>query len=138
VIDLEALYAGPLGDGAPCGVHRGAFLGFVDGVASRRTRAIDTALFVWPRWGVDLDDRRWWFGSPRVRLAAFTLTRARSRWRDAEVYQLHYDRSRLPRAIRRVLYDELKVLPDGRLIGLGGVDGERGHGDHFWYALTPL
>jgi hypothetical protein len=49
------------------------------------------------------------------------------------VLQLHYDVSRLP--IRRVLYDEIKPLADGTILGLGGIDAGRGEGDHFFFEL---
>ena len=34
-----------------------------------------------------------------------------------------------------LLYDELKPLPDGSVLGLGGINGERGSGDHFFFLL---
>jgi len=135
--ELEELYAGPLGH-APVGVHDGSFSASSPGAApTAAIRVAHTLLFRWPRWGVDLDTLRWWFFDRRCLIAPFTIERGPSRWRDAEVLQLRYDASRLPRAVRRILYDELKPLPDGRVLGLGGAAGERGVGDHFWFALTP-
>ena len=31
---------------------------------------------------------------------------------------------------------EVKPLADGRIIGIGGINAERGRGDHFWFELT--
>lgn len=133
--DLETLYRGPLGE-PPRGVTRGTFLGFLDTPGGRdwRHRALHTLLFRWPRWGVDFDRRLWWFGSPRFAAGRFTSTLGPSRWRDATVLRLDYSASRSAFG-RRILYDELKPLPDGRIIGIGGINADRGAGDHFWFEL---
>lgn len=120
------------------GLVRGSFLGPVDSPAARRlhVRALDALLFRIVRWGLDLDAQRWWFEHPRLAAGHFRVVLGPSRWRDTRVLQLHYDVSRLP--VRGILYDELKPLPDGRILGLGGVDAGRGEGDHFFFELTPL
>lgn len=135
--DYERLYREPLA-GLPVGNTVGEFRGFVADGGARRpaVRALDSALFVWPRWGIDFRTERWWFVRPGLQLGHFRLARGPSRWRDAEVFQVHYDVSRLP--LRGVLYDEVKPLEDGRVIGLGGVNRERGVGEHFWFELSPL
>jgi hypothetical protein len=135
---LERLYAGPLGE-IPAGCRRGRFLGFVDSPGGRalRHRAVHTILFRWPRFGIDLDRRRWWFVDPRVGAGSFRTSIGPSRWRDTEVVRLEYDVSRLPGPIRGLLYDELKPLPDGQILGLGGIAAPRGAGDHFFFALDP-
>lgn len=134
---LEQRYREPLGP-TPTGCFGGRHLGFLDTRGARRldVRAFDTALFVWPRWGIDFDRRLWWFVDPRLRIGRFRVDRGPSRWRDAEVLQLHYDVSRLP--IAGLLYDEVKPLADGRVLGIGGTNHERGRGDHFWFELTRL
>jgi hypothetical protein len=133
---LEALYHGPLGS-APTGDHSGEFLQFVDsrGGRARRYRAMSTAMFRWPRWGVDFERRLWWFGSRRFALGRFRVERGRSRWRDAEVLQIHYDESRLPTGVRGQLYDEIKPLPDGRILGIGGIVSRGEPLDLFFLAL---
>jgi hypothetical protein len=120
----------------PTGVYRGEFLGFLDTEGARRVdvRVFDRLLFVWPRWGIDFDSSRWWFVHPRALAGHFRLERGRSRWRDTEVLQLHYDVSRLP--IRAVLYDEIKPLPDDTILGIGGTNHDRGRGDHFFFRLV--
>jgi hypothetical protein len=136
--ELERLFA--QGPPAPLrsGLVRGSFLGPVDSVGAQRphVRLLDALLFRAVVWGLDLDAQRWWFESPRLAAGHFRIVEGPSRWRSTRVLQLHYDVSRLP--IRGVLYDELKPLPDGRILGLGGVDAERGEGDHFFFELTPL
>lgn len=133
--DLEPLYAGPLGP-LPTGTLVGRFVDFVDspGGRNRLNRAAHTVLFRWPAWGIDFERRLWWVLRPGLRWARFSATRGPSRWRDAEVYRLEYTPSRSA-WMRRTLYDELKPLPDGRVIGIGGVNQERGQGDHFWFEL---
>ena len=137
--ELERLFAGPLGE-APLGCQRGHFIRFVDspGGRSRFNRAVHTLLFRWPRFGIDFDRDVWWFVDGRLRAGHFRIERGPSRWRDAEVLRLHYEQSRWPAPIRNLLYDELKPLPDGRILGLGGINADRGPGDHFWFELGPL
>lgn len=127
----------PLGE-RPQGSWVGRHLGFLDTRGARRldVRALDTLLFVWPRWGIDFDRRLWWFVDPRIATGRFRIERGPSRWRDAEVLRLVYDVSRLP--IRGVLYDEIKPLAGGRVLGIGGTNHDRGLGDHFWFELSPL
>jgi hypothetical protein len=122
----------------PSGLVVGRFLGFVSsrGAARPIVRALDTICFRAVRWGLDLDRQRWWFEHARLATAHFRIEEGPSRWRPTRVLRLHYDVSRLP--IRGVLYDELKPLPDGRILGLGGVNAERGEGDHFFFDLAPL
>lgn len=136
--DLERTFAEAELLPLPGGLVRGHFLGYVDSRGARRphVRALDTLMFRALRWGLDLDDQRWWFEHPRARAARFRVVEGPSRWRDTRVLQLHYDGSRLP--FRGVLYDEVKPLADGRILGLGGIDAPRGEGDHFFFELVPL
>ncbi len=139
--DVEALERafshGPVGR-LGSGLVRGAFLAPVAsrGAARLSVRVIDAMLFRAVRWGLDLDARRWWFESPRLAAGAFRVVEGPSRWRDTRVLQLHYDVSRLP--VRGLLYDELKPLEDGRILGLGGLALDRGEGDHFFFELTRI
>jgi hypothetical protein len=136
--ELEALYrecpAGPV----PSGTFRGAVLCALDTPGARRPfyRAVDWAMFEVPAWGIDFDARRWWFVRPGFRIGHFEVVRGRSRWRPAETLQLRYDVSRLPRPIRRSLYDEIKPLNENLCLGLGGINAEAGEGDHFFFALA--
>ncbi|HUH05809.1 MAG TPA: hypothetical protein VML75_27660 [Kofleriaceae bacterium] len=135
--ELESLYLAPLGE-SPRGITDGSFLGFLDTRGGRdpRHRAMHTLLFRWPRWGIDFDRRLWWFVHPRLAAGRFTATVGPSRWRETTVLRLEYAPSRAPWA-DRILYDELKPLPDGRIIGIGGINADRGAGDHFWFEVQP-
>lgn len=121
----------------PLGVFVGHHRGFLD-TAGAAIRAVDTLLFVLPRWGVRFERGGgvWWFFEPGFSMGRFRLERGRSRWRDAEVLRLRYDPSRLP--VRGLLYDEIKPLPDGRILGLGGTNHDAPLGDHFWFELESL
>jgi hypothetical protein len=136
--ELEQIFRGPLVDTALRGTFRGTFHGFFENEGTRHlhVRLLDTALFVLPPFGMDFDRERWWFGTPAATVGRFRLEPGPSRWRDAEVLQVHYDRSRLPGPVRRYLYDELKPLGPDHAIGIGGVNEGRGHGDHFFFELT--
>ena len=136
--ELEELYRGPLGP-APAGDHVGTFLGFLDSAGGRdpRYRALSTVMFRWPRFGVDFHRQLWWFGARRIALGRFRAARGPSQWRDGEVIQVRYEPSRLPRAVKARMYDEVKPLPDGRVLGIGGIVDERGALDLFFFGLSP-
>lgn len=133
----RAFREAPLGE-PPRGVFVGRHRGFLrtEGARRRDVRFLDTVLFVWPTWGIDFDRCLWWFGHPRLATGRFRVERGPSRWRDAEVYRLVYDVSRLP--IRGLLYDEVKTLEADRAIGIGGTNHPRGVGDHFFFELNRV
>ncbi len=138
--ELEALYLGPLAEPPPSGLYQGAFLGFLDNPGARRThtRVVDTLLFRWTRFGIDFDRRLWWFVDPRLAAGRFRTSIGPSQWRVTETVRLHYEDSLLPGPVRNLLYDEVKPLPDGRVLGLGGLDAGPGQGDHFWFELRSM
>jgi hypothetical protein len=109
---LEALYAarGPVF--VPRGVFRGVFLTRVESAGAERlgNRLMMKLGFELPRFGIDFERRLWTFGHPRLAAGRFEPRGERSRWRDADVVALHYGVSRLPRWVRRRLYDEVKPL----------------------------
>jgi hypothetical protein len=138
---LEDLYASSELGAAPRGSYVGRFLCFVASPGARRidARVLDTLMFRAVRFGVDFAHRRWWFGAPALRIGRFRVSEGPSRWRPAtRTLRLEYDVSRLPRPVRGLLYDEVKPLADGRVLGLGGINREAGAGDHFFFALDPL
>jgi hypothetical protein len=138
--ELEEIYASrPMGP-TPGGRFRGVFLCFLDndGAARPSTRAIDSLLFRAVPFGVDFGSRRWWFVDPRVQAGRFDAEAGPSRWRDTDTLRLRYGASRLPGPIRSYLYDEVKPLSEDLCLGIGGVDAERGEGDHFFFALSAI
>jgi hypothetical protein len=136
VEEWERAFTGVMGP-VPRGCWRGRWLGWLDTPGARvwHVRVADTLLFRALTFGVDFDRRRWWFVHPRLGAGRFRISAGRSRWRDTDALRLEYDVSRLP--VRHILYDEIKPLPDGRCLGLGGINAERGQGDHFFFELTP-
>lgn len=138
--ELERLYAHEGAFDVPEGRFVGRVLGRLDNRGARRLRwrASQVPMFEWLPFGVDFDRARWFFVSPSVRVGRFDARIERSRWRDTEVVTLRYERSRLPRAITSILYDEVKPLSDELLLGLGGVNAEAGEGDHFFFALRRV
>jgi hypothetical protein len=122
----------------PRGVFRGEFLRFVQskGVNKPWVRALDRLAFDVTRFGIDMDVQRWWFLRPGARVGRFSSTVGPSRWRDTRTVRLDYGVSRLPRPVRGALYDELKPISPDLCLGLGGINAERGEGDHFFFLLV--
>jgi hypothetical protein len=128
--DWEQLYREtPLGD-PPSGLYRGTFLAWA--AAPRYAKVIDSILFDKLPYGIDFDRRLWWFVEPKLAMGRFTMSAGKSRWRATETFRLRYEVSLLP--VRGILYDEVKPLPDGTCLGLGGVNSD--HGAHFFFSLS--
>ncbi len=137
---LESLWARPVELPAPRGAYWGHVLMRIDHATSRRRlwRLSQTLAFEWAPFGIDFDRRLWFFFHPRLAVGRFEPRVGRSRWRDTDAIGLHYDVSGLPRGVRGVLYDEVKPLSERRLLGIGGINAERGRGDHFFFALERI
>jgi hypothetical protein len=134
VAELDALYcSAPLGP-LPAGLFTGRMLRYLD--TPPLVRALDWLLFDAPPYGIDFDARLWWFVHPRLAAGRFELTRGASRWRDTETLRLSYERSLLPGPIRGLLYDEVKPLDETQCLGIGGINRQRGRGEHFFFSLT--
>ena len=137
VEELEAAFGHRDEIRVPRGVHRGHFLAWLDNPSARqkRWRWPQRAGFQWTPFGVDFDRNLWFFFTPAVAMGRFEARVERSRWRGTDAVVLRYERSRLPLAFRRILYDEVKPLDDGLVLGIGGSNAGRGRGDHFFFAL---
>jgi hypothetical protein len=128
----------------PTGTWRGRHVGWLSTRGARHPlwRSLSTVMFVWTRFGLDLSATEpcWWFVAPgKLTGGEFTVTEGPSRWRPgATVLRLDYGAARAPAAIRSRLYDELKPLDDGRIIGLGGINAGPGDGDHFWMTFERM
>ncbi|MBZ0119898.1 MAG: hypothetical protein K8H88_23115 [Sandaracinaceae bacterium] len=142
---LDSLYERPMHErpGAlepVTGRYRGHFLRWIDNAGARKPlwRLSEGLGFGVLPFGIDFDRRLWFFFDRRVAMGRFDLRAERSRWRDTQAFCLHYEVSRLPALVRGVLYDEVKPLSQGWLLGIGGVNAERGLGDHFYFALRRV
>ncbi len=133
--ELEALYLGAGPVNVPAGWFRGIHLRRLDRPWARRPGYVGSLPFSFVPFGIDFDRRCWTFLHPRLGAGRFSPAVAASRWRPTTVVALHYGVSRLPRALRRVLYDEIKPLSAELCLGLGGLRTDRGPGDHFFFAL---
>lgn len=136
--ELEAIYAEPNGDLPLVGRFRGIHLLRVDRPEQRRRLATVSYPFQVVPFGIDFDTARWFFLHPSAQVGHFEPHPGRSRWRDADVVQLHYANSGLPLFVRGLLYDEVKPLSEDLCLGLGGINDVRGRGDHFFFALERL
>ncbi len=137
---LEALFATEAPPVEPSGLFRGTYLGPVDSPAARSlaSRLLILPAFRLLPFSVDFSACCWVMGLPAVRAGRFRAERGPSRWRETEVLQLHYEASRLPGPVRRLLYDEVKPLSDNLCLGLGGVNAEKGEGEIFFFALERM
>jgi hypothetical protein len=137
---LEELYAANRSLALPAGAYRGVHLAWLDTAGARHPlfRPLEQLGFRWAPFGVDFAAGHWFFFDRRLGIGRFSAQPGPSRWRDTETLCLHYDVSRLPRALRRMLYDEVKPLSASLCLGIGGVNAPRGRGDHFFFALTAL
>ncbi len=135
---LEAIYEEAPARSVPEGSFRGVHLARLStpGAVKPFNRITQYVGFELLPFGIDFSTRRWFFLNESVQLGRFEARPARSRWRPTEAIGLHYGVSRLPRAITSRLYDEVKPLSESLCLGLGGIDGEVGEGDHFFFALT--
>ena len=136
--ELEALFADPRPVVIPQGYFRGVHLRRVDEPGRRRPLLPFTWAFGQTPFGVDFGRRDWTFIGTLIRMGRFTPLVERSRWRDTQVVALHYELSRLPLALRRMLYDEVVPLSDDLCLGIGGLKGPAGVGDHFFFALERV
>lgn len=138
--ELEALWLRPAALVATEGVYRGRVLRSIDNPTSRRPlwRFSQRIGFELTPFGVDFDRRLWFFFSPRLAIGRFEVEPGPSRWRDTDALGLRYDVSRLPRSVRRVLYDEVKPLSPRWMIGIGGVNAGPGTGDSFFFSLERV
>ena len=130
--ELERLYRTPLAPSVPRGRFRGALLHWLTAAKHHPLwRTVDTLGFGLTPFGVDFDEACWYFWHPRLRTGGFETAVGGSRWRDAQVLQLHYQRSKLP--IKGLLYDEVKPLGPDLCLGIGGINSDAG--PHFFFAL---
>lgn len=136
--ELEAIYAERDPVRSPTGRFRGVHLLRLDRPGARRPWYVGSVGFGHVSFGIDFDQRRWFFVHPELQVGRFVTHVGPSRWRDATVVQLHYGVSRAPRFVRQVLYDEVKPLSDELCLGMGGIALDRGKGDHFFFALERL
>lgn len=138
--ELERLFARPLETLMPSGVFRGRWLRRMENPVAKRPvwRWSLKVAFEWTPFGIDFNRRLWFFFGPRLVMGRFDPRAGPSRWRDTDVIGLHYERSRLPKPVRRILYDEIKPLSEDLVLGIGGVGAGSGAGDHFFFALEKM
>lgn len=138
--DLEALWLRPTELAPPRGRYRGRVLKRIEHPTSQRPlfRWSERIGFEWTPFGIDFDRRLWFFFTPGVALGRFEARPGPSRWRDSGAIGLHYEVSGLPMVLRRLLYDEVRPLSERWMLGLGGIQGPPGVGDHFFFALERI
>lgn len=138
--ELEKAWTLPVDLSTPRGVYRGHTLERIDHPTSRRPlwRFSQRLGFVWIPFGVDFDRQLWFFFNGRVAMGRFEMRAGDSRWRDTNAISLTYEGSRLPGFVRNVLYDEVKPLSERLSLGIGGINRERGCGEHFFFALEKI
>lgn len=137
VSELDALYAETPIRPLPKGMFRGTLLRWLPPACLLRNAgfiSLEVVAFQLLPWGIDFDSSKWWVGLKFLQGGYFIPKQGPSRWRDAETFQLRYDKDWLP-FFRRYLYDEVKPLTDDLCLGIGGINADKGVGDHFYYLL---
>lgn len=132
---LDSVYRRDVALAPPRGVYRGRVLRWIDHPTARRWRWSERLGFAWTPFGIDFERRLWFFWTTRLAVGRFEPRVHPSRWRETEAIGLHYEVSRLPGFVKAVLYDEVKPLSERWMLGIGGIDGGPGVGDHFYFAL---
>lgn len=120
------------------GLYRGHVLRRLDNRGTERisNRLMMAVAFEHTPFWVDRTRCLWAFGHPRLAAGRFVPQRQPSRWRNTEVWGLHYAHSRLPALLRGMLYDEVKPLSPTLCLGIGGLNAEKDEGDLFFFALA--
>lgn len=137
--ELEQVFAAAREVNVPTGCYVGEHLGWIDAPdASALWRPVLSFGFARLPFGIDFDRRRWFFVDRRLLIGRFEAEVGPSRWRPTDSVRLTYHRSRLPRLVRSSLYDEVKPLSEDVCLGMGGINAERGAGDHFFFALRRV
>lgn len=144
--ELEQLFReNPAGNPAPIpGLYRGRFL---TGIANGATAA-NLWFRLYPRlffdpvpYGIEFGSGggRWWFGRPELQAGDFRLVNGPSRWRPGfQTNQLVYDIMPMPKFIRNIFYDEVVVLGEDLILGMGGLNAGPDEGDHFFFQLRRM
>ncbi|MFO0556440.1 MAG: hypothetical protein U0269_00335 [Polyangiales bacterium] len=137
VSDLDALYIQSPLRPLPRGMFKGRVLRWLPPARLLRNAGfvfLEVVGFELLPWGIDFDSTKWWVGAKFLQGGYFSPIEGASRWRPTECVQLRYDKDPLPFA-RRYLYDEVKPLSDELCLGIGGINADKGIGDHFYYLL---
>jgi len=134
---LEDLYVGRGTVEVPTGVFRGHHLTWTP-VRPRLLRPVLHLGFKALPYGIDFDQRRWFFVDSGLTVGRFAPRVGPSRWRETETVCLEYHVSRLPGLLRSRLYDEVKPLSETLCLGFGGTNEPRGRGDLFFFALEKV
>lgn len=138
--ELESIYQNPFPQQQPPpGIYKGTWLKRINSTGAKNP------LFMVPQWflfdvlpyGIEFTNKGgiWFFMNPALRIGRFSSNIGPSRFRNTECTRMFYNESDVPSPISRLLYDEVKVLSPSLLLGLGGMNFEKGEGDHFYFAL---
>lgn len=123
--DLGRLYLRESSFEAPeAGSYRGAFLQRIAG-RGPLARILGAAICLPFRrlaFGLNLRGNSgvWYFLHPALTIGRFTPRIQPSVWRNTTALALDYSASRLPSPVRSLLYDEIKPVAKGLLLGIGG------------------
>lgn len=143
LLQIEDLYIREINVSLPIdGIYRGIFLKRLHNPGAREwfNLALQVPLFQWAPFGIRFEGYRgsWYFFDPSLSIGEFHMVIGQSRWRNCETIRMIYDNSDLPEFFSSMLYDEVRPLGDGRLLGFGGMNRERNFGDHFYFLLEPV
>lgn len=135
--DLDRLYIDSPPGPVPTGAYKGKFLVWLPPAKKLINLpfvTLEAIGFQLLPWGIDFRCSEWWVGAKIFHGGLFSPTEGPSRWRPTKTWQMHYDRDWFP-YVRWCLYDEVKSLTPDICLGIGGINGPEGIGDHFYYSL---
>jgi len=135
--ELEELYCRNSSIEIPQGCWSGRLLHWLDSPESRNRfyRPILAAMFQYSPFGIDFENRCWYFWNSRLKAGSFTAAVDQSLWRPTNTVVLRYEVSRLPGPIKRLLYDEVKPISGRLCLGMGGINLTGRPGEIFFFGL---
>jgi hypothetical protein len=138
--ELEDLYCRDESVEQPHGCWAGKLLCWLDSPESKNWfyRPALAAMFQYSPFGIDFDEKCWYFWSRNLKTGRFTASVGPSLWRPTQTVVLRYEVSRLPGPVKSLLYDEVKPISNRLCLGMGGINLSGRPGEIFIFGLERL
>jgi hypothetical protein len=125
------------------GNYQGAWLTWIENPGTRKpfNQISQTLMFKLTPFGITFNADStgiWYFFNPLLAAGNFMMRAEPSYWRETEAVSLNYEMSKLPGLVKGMLYDEIKVIDNNHILGLGGFKAPRDEGDNFYFLLSRV